>query len=221
MPKAEWIDVGALAELSQRELQPVTAKRTRIALCYREGQFSAISGGLQPRRWAARRRDTRRRVRGVPVALLEVPLPDRRRRTGLRGRRVPSYPVKVEGGRVLVDIGSATPRSRKPHEPHPLARPIKRAPGPVRVVGISTTVMIPSTRATALRTRCSRRRSRMRRRAVAKQTPYSLRELNFRALRRLLLEKRARLHLAMLDHADGSRPTSSTASTKRSSTGPT
>ena len=44
MPKQEWIDVGAVAELSRRELQPVTAKRTRIALCYRDGQFSAISG---------------------------------------------------------------------------------------------------------------------------------------------------------------------------------
>src|SRR5687768_4519416 len=44
MPKTKWIDVGALTELSQRELQPVTAKRMRIALSYREGQFSAISG---------------------------------------------------------------------------------------------------------------------------------------------------------------------------------
>jgi len=44
MAKQDWIDVGASAELSQREVQPVTAKRARIALCYRDGRFSAISG---------------------------------------------------------------------------------------------------------------------------------------------------------------------------------
>jgi nitrite reductase/ring-hydroxylating ferredoxin subunit/multimeric flavodoxin WrbA len=54
---------------------------------------------------------------------------------------VPSYPVKVEGGRLLVDLEGATKRSRGPHEPHPLARRLERAPGGVRVVGISTTNM--------------------------------------------------------------------------------
>lgn len=44
MPNNDWIDVGSREELSQRELQPVTAKRTRLALCFRDGTFSAISG---------------------------------------------------------------------------------------------------------------------------------------------------------------------------------
>ena len=34
-----------------------------------------------------------------------------------------------------------TARHKKPHELHPLARPVRREPGPVRVAGISTTVM--------------------------------------------------------------------------------
>jgi multimeric flavodoxin WrbA len=54
---------------------------------------------------------------------------------------VPAYQVKVENGTLLVDLASATPRQKIPHEPHPLARPIGREPGPVRVVGISTTMM--------------------------------------------------------------------------------
>ena len=47
----------------------------------------------------------------------------------------------AEGGRVLVDVNARTPRRKQPHEPHPLARAVRREPGPVRVAGISTTVM--------------------------------------------------------------------------------
>jgi hypothetical protein len=39
---------------------------------------------------------------------------------------VPSYKVKVKSGRVLVRMTPATPRKKKPHAPHPLARPIRR-----------------------------------------------------------------------------------------------
>ena len=54
---------------------------------------------------------------------------------------VPTYRVKGEDGTVLVDLASATPRKLIAHAPHPLARPVERAPGPIRVVGISTTMM--------------------------------------------------------------------------------
>jgi hypothetical protein len=54
---------------------------------------------------------------------------------------VPSYPIKVERARLLVNLAAATKRSRKPHPPHPLEREPKREPGPLRIVGISTTVM--------------------------------------------------------------------------------
>ena len=60
---------------------------------------------------------------------------------GFEADAVPSYAVRVEGGRLLVDLDSATPRTRGVHAPHPLARRIARAPGTVRVVGISTTNM--------------------------------------------------------------------------------
>ena len=61
---------------------------------------------------------------------------------------VPAYPVKVENGRVLVDIAAATKRTKAPHEPHPLARKVERAPGPLRLAGISTSAM--DARASAL-----------------------------------------------------------------------
>ena len=60
---------------------------------------------------------------------------------GFEEDAVPAYAVKVENGRVLVDMASGTKRTKKPHAPHPLARKIERAPGPIRLAGISTSVM--------------------------------------------------------------------------------
>lgn len=60
---------------------------------------------------------------------------------GFEDDRVPAFPVKVESGRVLIDVNNATGRHRAPHAPHPLARPIVRADGPIRVAGLSTTAM--------------------------------------------------------------------------------
>ncbi len=54
---------------------------------------------------------------------------------------MPSYPVKVENGRLLINLDGATKRNRKPHDPHPLARKVERAPGPLRVAGIATSAM--------------------------------------------------------------------------------
>jgi multimeric flavodoxin WrbA len=60
---------------------------------------------------------------------------------GYEDDAAPAYQVKIENGRLLVDLESATKRTRRHHEPHPLARKIERQPGGVRVVGISTTNM--------------------------------------------------------------------------------
>ena len=42
MPE-NWIDVGSAEELAKRELQPVKAGRTHVALTCRGGRFGAIS----------------------------------------------------------------------------------------------------------------------------------------------------------------------------------
>ena len=60
---------------------------------------------------------------------------------GFEEDAVPAFPVKVENGRVLVNIGAPTRRTKAPHAPHPLSRKVERAPGPLRLAGISTTAM--------------------------------------------------------------------------------
>lgn len=139
--KQDWVDVGSVEELSKKPLQAVYANKTRIAVSYKDGAFGAISGVCNHV--------------GGPLGdgkldgeFVECPWHfwkfDRRTGVGEPGfeqDKVPAFSTKVENGRLLVDLASATKRTKQPHEPHPLARPLKREPGPIRVIGISTTNM--------------------------------------------------------------------------------
>ena len=144
MADTDWQDVGAAADLAARPLTEITFGRTKLALSHRNGVFGVISGVCNHvggplgqgrldgnyvvcpwHNWKFHR------VTGIGEP-------------GFEGDTVPSYKVKVKDGRVLVQKTPATPRKRKPHAPHPLARPIRRKPGPVRVVGISATAQDPA-----------------------------------------------------------------------------
>jgi nitrite reductase/ring-hydroxylating ferredoxin subunit/multimeric flavodoxin WrbA len=141
MSTEDWVDVGAVDELSAREVQQVVVGSTRIALSYKDGVFGAINGVCNHA--------------GGPLGkgtldgeYIVCPWHQWRfHRVGGEGERgfeedvVPAYRVKVHDGRVLVNPKPHTKRAKKPHEPHPLARDVQRAPGKVRVVGISTTAM--------------------------------------------------------------------------------
>ena len=49
--------------------------------------------------------------------------------------------MKVEGGRLFVNLGAGSNRHKTPHEPHPLSRKVERSPGPLRLAGISATAI--------------------------------------------------------------------------------
>jgi nitrite reductase/ring-hydroxylating ferredoxin subunit/multimeric flavodoxin WrbA len=142
MPNDEnWVDVGHTDEFSTTPVKRVTAMNLELAISHRDGEFGAISnvcnhvgGPLGEGRldgdyiicpwhnWKFHR------CSGVGEP-------------GFEEDRIPAYPVKVESGRVFVNLEAASKRQRKPHEPHPLAREVKRAPGALRIAGISTTAM--------------------------------------------------------------------------------
>ena len=95
-----WIDVGAAGDLSKTSLQPITVGKSPVALSYKDGVFGAVSnicnhvgGPLGEGRldgdfivchWHGWKFDRKTGV-GEP---------------GYEEDRVPSFPVKVEGGRV-------------------------------------------------------------------------------------------------------------------------
>ncbi|HEY6254647.1 MAG TPA: Rieske 2Fe-2S domain-containing protein, partial [Xanthobacteraceae bacterium] len=137
----DWVDIGSADELARTPLQTGMARAIPIAISLKDGAFGVVSnacnhvgGPLGEGRldgdyiicpWHGWKFHRRTGV-GEP---------------GFEEDRVPAFPVKLEGGRVLVNVAAPSRRAKAPHEPHPLAREVARAAGPLRLAGISTTVM--------------------------------------------------------------------------------
>jgi multimeric flavodoxin WrbA/nitrite reductase/ring-hydroxylating ferredoxin subunit len=136
-----WVDIGSAEALARTPLQSGTAGSVPIAISFRDGTFGVVSnacnhvgGPLGDGRldadyitcpwhgWKFHR------ASGVGEP-------------GFEQDCVPAFPVKVENGRVLVNAAAPSRRRKAPHPPHPLAREVVRAPGRLRLAGISTTVM--------------------------------------------------------------------------------
>ena len=141
MQEPNWHRLGPVEQFADKALQQFKIGTLTIALSYHDGEFGAISGVCNHvggplgdgtlsddgyvicpwHNWQFQRMTGEARP-GIPAA-------------------VPRHEVKVENGVVFVNLTPATSRIHAPHPAHPLAREIKREPGPVRVLGISTTAM--------------------------------------------------------------------------------
>ena len=136
-----WIDVGAVDELATKPLRRVTAGARPLAISFRDGRFGAVANACNHVGGPLGEGRLDEDYIVCPWHNWKFHRCTGEGEPGFEQDRVPSYPVKVEGGRVLVDIAGGTRRTRKPHEPHLLARKVLRAPGPLRLAGISTAAM--------------------------------------------------------------------------------
>jgi nitrite reductase/ring-hydroxylating ferredoxin subunit/multimeric flavodoxin WrbA len=141
MAEPRWHDLGPLEDYTRRSITPVTIERLRLAITWTQGELGAISGVCNHA--------------GGPLGegrldgdYVVCPWHNWKyhRRTGLgepgyEDDAAPSYEVRVDNGHLFVNLEPLTKRRRGHHEPHPLARKTVREPGPIRVVGISTTAM--------------------------------------------------------------------------------
>ncbi len=141
MQTESWIDVGASEELSQRPVQQVLLGRTKIALTYKDGQFGAIDGGCNHVGGPLGEGTLDGDYVVCPWHYWKFHCRTGEGEPGYEDDRVPAYEVRVDNGRVLVRSVPSSTRNRKPHEAHPLARTPSREAGPLRILGISTTVM--------------------------------------------------------------------------------
>jgi len=139
--KQEWVDLGRVEDLRQRPLQAVMAGRTRIALSFRDGQFGAISGACNHVGGPLGEGTLAGEYVECPWHYWKFHSVTGLGEPGYEDDAVPAYALKEEGGRLYLDLASATPRKKKPHAPHPLARPPVREDRPVRVLKLSTTAM--------------------------------------------------------------------------------
>jgi nitrite reductase/ring-hydroxylating ferredoxin subunit/multimeric flavodoxin WrbA len=137
----QWIDIGAADELASVPLRTVTAGPNPIALSFKDGQFGAVSNVCNHEGGPLGQGRLDHDYIVCPWHGWKFHRASGLGEPGFEEDRVPSFPVKVENGRVLVDVGTPTRRTRKPHAPHPLSRAVARAPGPLRLAGISTTSM--------------------------------------------------------------------------------
>ncbi len=136
-----WVDVGAVEDLSTSRLRRCRAGRIDIALSFVDGRFGAVHNACNHVGGPLGEGTLEGDYVVCPWHQWKFHRVTGYGEPGFDADRVPAFPVKVEGGRVLVDVASASPRQRGSHAPHPLARPPRRAEGPVRVAGISTTAM--------------------------------------------------------------------------------
>jgi multimeric flavodoxin WrbA/nitrite reductase/ring-hydroxylating ferredoxin subunit len=141
MNDATWCDIGAIEQLKQSQLSQVLVGTTKVALSYADGKFGVIHGACNHvggPLWGGT-------LEGdyvvCPWHFWKFHRITGEGEPGFEADRVPRYELREEQGRLLVRATPITTRNKVPHEKHPLERSTERAPGPLRVVGISTTAM--------------------------------------------------------------------------------
>lgn len=140
---AEWVDVGAAEDFKKSPLREANLGERKVAVSWKDGKFGVISnvcnhvGGPLGKG----------RIDGefvvCPWHQYKFHRCTGEGEPGYEADKVPGHGVKEENGRLLVTAKPTSKRGHLPHEPHPLTRSTDRAPGPLRVGGISTTAMDP------------------------------------------------------------------------------
>ncbi len=138
---ARWHDLGAVEEFTRTPLRQVGIGKLQLAVSYQDGIFGAVSGVCNHAGGPLGNGRLEGDYIVCPWHYWKFHRSTGEGEPGFEDDRVPRHEVKIEDGRVWVDLEPSSTRHRKPHDPHPLARPVVRAPGPPRVLGISTTAM--------------------------------------------------------------------------------
>ena len=139
MAERKWIDVGATAALSNSPVRRLEIDGLVLALSYHDGTFAALAASCAHKGGPL---DQGTLVDGCIVCPWHNWKYDRVTGQAVgRAAGVDAYDVEIRDGRVLVDVASGRGAGVGAPASHPLERPIVREPGPLRVAGISTTVM--------------------------------------------------------------------------------
>lgn len=134
-----WQELGKVEDLKQRALQQVVVGKTKIALTYLGGKFSAISGVCNHAGGPLGKGRLDGEYVVCPWHNYKFHCVTGKGEPGYEQDHVPEFKLTERDGRLWIDLSSATARTKMPHPKHPLERPVQRAPGPLRVLGISTT----------------------------------------------------------------------------------
>jgi nitrite reductase/ring-hydroxylating ferredoxin subunit/multimeric flavodoxin WrbA len=136
-----WTELGPVGRFTERALTPVRAGGTRLVVSYVNGEFGVLSGVCNHAGGPLAGGTLDGEYIVCPWHHWKYHCRTGAGEPGFEADAVPRYDVKVEDGVLFASERPVTRRTHGVHEPHPLARPIERGRGPVRVAGISTTNM--------------------------------------------------------------------------------
>jgi len=140
-PAAEWVDVGAAEDFRRAPLREAKLGDRLVAVSYKDGRFGVISNLCNHVGGPLGKGRLDGEIVVCPWHHYKFNRCTGEGEPGYEADKVPGYGVKEEGGRLLVTARPTSKRGHLPHEPHPLTRPTTRAPGGLRIGGISTTAM--------------------------------------------------------------------------------
>lgn len=139
--EAGWHDLGSAEAYMEPPLRQVRVGRLVLAVSYHDGEFGAVSGICNHVGGPLGEGRLDGDYIVCPWHNWKFHCKTGEGEPGFEEDCVPRHAIRIEEGRLLINLTPETSRHKKQHEPHPLARRGSREPGPVRVAGISTTIM--------------------------------------------------------------------------------
>ena len=137
----DWIDVGPAEDFKLAPLREANLGERLVAVSYKDGKFGVISNVCNHVGGPLGKGRLEGEFVVCPWHQYKFQRCTGEGEPGYEADRVPGYGVKEENGRLLVTAKPISKRGHIPHDPHPLTRSTDRAPGPLRIGGISTTAM--------------------------------------------------------------------------------
>ncbi len=141
MSDGEWIDAGPVEQYPDGAVRELVVGRDKIAITRRGSEFGAISGFCNHVGGPLGQGTLAGDYVVCPWHYWKFHWRTGHGEPGYEQDRVPSHATRIVAGRLEIARQPSSTRQRSPHPPHPLARTPKREDGPIRVLGLSTTVM--------------------------------------------------------------------------------
>lgn len=141
MPDPNWYDLGPADTFRAHPVSAVAIGKLRLAVTCRDGELGVINGVCNHAGGPLGEGRLDGDYVVCPWHNYKFHRQTGKGEPGYEEDAVPGYAVRVRDGRLEIDLEGATKRTHIRHDPHPLSRKIERQPGPIRVLGISTTNM--------------------------------------------------------------------------------
>lgn len=135
-----WFDLGSIDLLKDPPLREIFVDGKPIALSYKDGKFGAVLGICTHVGGPLGKGRLDGDYIVCPWHYWQFHRIAGSAQPGYEDK-VPQYELEIENEHLFINKAPITKGHKSVHPPHPLARAVKREDGPIRVVGISTTIM--------------------------------------------------------------------------------